>query len=131
MYKARCKDNNMIIAIKILKLEDPSINLEDIRKEVLTMKLCNHENVLTCYCCFNVECSLWIVTPLMIKGSFLRILQYLSSHHRIQDGQGFQVYSSSILRKNVGGHCRVHHSRNGEGTEVSARLESPSQVMMS
>lgn len=81
----------MTVAIKILKLEDPSINLEDIRKEVLTMKLCDNENVLTCYCCFNVGSTLWIVTPLMIKGSFLRILQYLAAQHQIRDGQGFQV----------------------------------------
>lgn len=91
VYKAQCLDNGAIVAVKVIRLEDISINLEDIRKEVLTLKLCNHENVLTCYCCFNVGCTLWIVTPLMNKGSFLRILQYLKRHHRIQDGQGFDV----------------------------------------
>ena len=92
MFKARCKDNNAIVAIKILKLEDASINLEDIRKEVLPMKLCNNEHVLACYSCFNVGCTLWIITPLMTKGSFLRILQYLREHKKVHDGQGFEVF---------------------------------------
>ena len=95
-FKARCKDNNAIVAIKILKLEDASINLEDIRKEVLTMKLCNNDHVLACYSCFNVGCTLWIITPLMTKGSFLRILQYLREHNRVHEGQGFDVLVTLI-----------------------------------
>ena len=91
MFKAQCLDNNAIVAVKVIRLEDISINLEDIRKEVLTLKLCNHDNVLTCYCCFNVGSTLWIVTPLMNKGSFLRILQWLKRNHQLQDGQGFEV----------------------------------------
>lgn len=74
-----------------MKLEDLSISLDDIRKEVLTMKLCNHENVLTCHACFNVGSTLWLVTPLMAKGSFLHILQHLRGHKMIKDGQGLSV----------------------------------------
>ena len=109
MHQALCLDNSITVAIKILKLEDPSINLEDIRKEVLTMKLCDNENVLTCYCCFNVGSTLWIVTPLMIKGSFLRILQYLASQHLIRDGQGFQVPWVRAPVSCIGGHCGIYH----------------------
>ena len=74
-----------------MKLEDVSISLEDIRKEVLTMKLCDHENVLTCHCCFNVGSTLWIVTPMMIKGSFLRILQYMREEQMVKEGDGLSV----------------------------------------
>lgn len=74
-----------------MKLEDVSISLEDIRKEVLTMKLCNHENVLACYACFNVGSTLWIVTPMMIKGSFLRILQYMKETQMVKEGDGLSV----------------------------------------
>ena len=112
MYKARCLDNNAIVAIKVLKLEDPSINLEDTRKEVLTMKLCDHDNVLTCYCCFNVGCSLLIVTPLMIKGSFLRILQYLSSQKRIQDGQGFEECIVAYIIRETAKALKYLHDSN-------------------
>ena len=117
VYKARCLDNNRIVAIKVLKLEDPSINLEDIRKEVLTMKLCDHENVLSCYCCFNVDCFLWIVTPLMIKGSFLRILQYLGHCHRIQDGQGLDVGTSTLLLP-IGEYCSLCDWRDCESPQI-------------
>ena len=75
----------------MIKLEDISVNLEDIRKEVLTLKLCNNENILSCYCCFVVGCTLWIVTPLMVKGSFLRILQFRRRNHIIKEGEGFSV----------------------------------------
>ena len=91
VYKAKCLDNNEIVAIKVIRLEDVSINIEDIRKEVLTLKLCHHDNVLTCHCCFIVGCTLWIVTPLMNKGSFLRILQLLKRARRLPEGQGFEV----------------------------------------
>ena len=126
MFKAICKDNGATVAIKILKLEDTSINLDDIRKEVLTMKLCNNDNVLTCYSCFNVGCSLWIITPLMTKGSFLRILQYLREHKRVQEGQGLDV-AISFLASNLGIHRRLHHPRSSKGIEVPPRLQpSPS-----
>ena len=89
---AKCTSkNDAVVAIKVIKLEDISVNLEDIRKEVLTLKLCNNENILSCYCCFVVGCTLWIVTPLMIEGSFLRILQYRRRNHNIKDGEGFSV----------------------------------------
>lgn len=120
VYKARCLDNNAIVSIKILKLEDPSINLEDTRKEVLTMKLCDHENVLTCYCCFNVGCSLWIVTPLMIKGSFLRILQYLSSQKRIQDGQGFEECIVAYIIRETAKALKYLHDSNLLHRDVKA-----------
>lgn len=76
------------------------------------MKLCDHENVLTCYCCFNVGCSLWIVTPLMIKGSFLRILQYLSSQKRIQDGQGFEECIVAYIIRETAKALKYLHDSN-------------------
>ncbi len=91
VYKAHCKENGRDVAIKVLKLENPSINLDDIRKEVLTMRLCSSSNVLSCHCCFNVNASLWIVTPFMSKGSLLRVLQYLRKTGKIKEGQGFDV----------------------------------------
>ena len=74
-----------------MKLENPSISLEGIRKEVLAMKLCSSENLLVCYCCFNVNSSLWIVTPFMAKGSFLRILQCMRKLGITKEGEGFDV----------------------------------------
>lgn len=77
----------------MMKLENPSISLEGIRKEVVTMKLCSCDNLLVCHCCFNVNSSLWIVTPFMAKGSFLRILQCMRKSGITKEGEGFDVNS--------------------------------------
>ena len=47
----------------------------------------------------------------MIKGSFLRILQYLSSHRRIQEGQGFdETIVAYIIRETAKGLKYLHDS---------------------
>ena len=76
MYKGRYKPTNRIVAIKVLSLENASSNISDLWKEVSSMKLCNHVNVLHCYCCFCVQDQLWIISPFMEKGSLLRILHF-------------------------------------------------------
>ena len=91
MYKGRNKLNNRIVAIKILALENALTNISDLWKEVISMKLCNHPNVLCCYCCFCVQDRLWIVTPFMEKGSLLRILQYQKEQGMIDAAEGFDV----------------------------------------
>lgn len=91
MFKGRCKSNNRIIAIKVISLEDVSSSLTDLWREVLSMKLCNHPNVIKCHCCFCVNDQLWIVTPFMSKGSLLRILQYLRHEGRLVGGEGLPV----------------------------------------
>lgn len=78
------------MAIKVMELEQLSSNLDDIRvclrvplmraiihasahrplqQEVATMKLCDHPNVLTCYCCFSHDKQLWLVMPYMDYGA--------------------------------------------------------------
>ncbi|KAK8820984.1 protein kinase [Blastocystis sp. ATCC 50177/Nand II] len=111
VYKAHCKDNNRDVAVKVLKLENPSINLDDIRKEVLTMRLCSSDNVLSCHCCFNVNASLWIVTPFMSKGSLLRVLQYLRKTGRIKEGQGLdEPIVAYIIQQTAFGLQYLHDS---------------------
>ena len=80
-----------------MTLENPSINIEAIRKEVLAMKLCACDNLLVCYCCFNVNSSLWIVTPFMAKGSFLRVLQCMRKSGLTKEGEGFSVILLFVL----------------------------------
>lgn len=93
MFKGRCKKNNKLVAIKVISLESSSPNIIDIWKEVLSMKLCNHRNVLRCYCCFSIEDQLWIISPLMSKGSLLRILQYLRKTDQLENNEGLPVLS--------------------------------------
>lgn len=91
MYKGRNKLNNKIVAIKILALENALTNISDLWKEVISMKMCNHPNVLCRYCCFCVQDHLWIVTPFMEKGSLLRILQYQMEQGKVDADEGLDV----------------------------------------
>lgn len=62
-------------AIKILNLDHVDSDLAEIRREVQAMRLSSHPNVLTCLTAFCFDIHLWLVTPLMRKGSSLHCLQ--------------------------------------------------------
>jgi serine/threonine-protein kinase OSR1/STK39 len=63
-------------AVKVLNLDHAdSSNLAEIRLEVQAMRLLSHPNVLTCFTAFVNDRNLWLVTPLMQKGSSLYSLQ--------------------------------------------------------
>lgn len=63
----------------------------DLWKEVTSMKMCYHQNVIRCYCCFCENDQLWIVSPIMSKGSLLRILQYLRRVNQLDGNEGLPV----------------------------------------
>ena len=65
-------------AVKVLNLDHADTNLAEIRSEVQAMRLLSHPNVLTCHTAFvnhKDRNNLWLVTPLMRKGSSLHSLQ--------------------------------------------------------
>jgi len=62
------------VAIKIIDLEGLSSDLDDIRKEVATLRLCSYPNVLRYYVSFVEGRHLWLVTQLMCKGSCLHVM---------------------------------------------------------
>lgn len=74
VWKAQCHTNNTQVAIKIMDLERITTSFEDILQEVQTMRLCDDENVLCCYCSFVYTDQLWLVTQLMDKGSCYRVM---------------------------------------------------------
>jgi hypothetical protein len=57
------------VAVKCLRLENITSSLEEIQTEVRSMKMNKHANVLELYCCFVVGSELWMIMPLMNKGS--------------------------------------------------------------
>ena len=57
------------VAIKVLSLDSCSTNLKDISREVQTMRLAKHANVLTCHCSFVNKSSLWLVMDFLEKGT--------------------------------------------------------------
>jgi serine/threonine-protein kinase OSR1/STK39 len=75
VYRAVCLPFKEVVAVKALDLERCNSNLEDIRREAVTMTLINHPNVLRAYCSFVVEQRLWVVMPFMAGGSCLQIMK--------------------------------------------------------
>ena len=71
---------NGVCAIKILDLENVDANFTDIRLEVQTMRMSQHNNILRCYTSFIRETNLYLVMPLMNRGSSLRCLEMTRKH---------------------------------------------------
>ncbi|XP_038902974.1 serine/threonine-protein kinase OSR1 isoform X3 [Benincasa hispida] len=75
VHRALCKPLNEIVAIKILDFERENCDLASIYREVQTMILVDHPNVLKSHCSFVNGHDLWIVMPYMSGGSCLHILK--------------------------------------------------------
>ncbi|KAH0984744.1 hypothetical protein GBA52_011921 [Prunus armeniaca] len=75
VYRALCIPLNEIVAIKVLDLEKCNNDLDGIRREVHTMTLINHQNLLRAHCSFTAGHSLWVVMPYMAGGSCLHIMK--------------------------------------------------------
>lgn len=75
VYKALCIPLNIEVAIKVLDLEKCSNDLDGIRREVQTMSLIDHPNLLRAYCSFTNGHQLWVIMPYMAAGSALHIMK--------------------------------------------------------
>ncbi|MFS8011282.1 putative protein kinase STE-STE20-Fray family [Helianthus anomalus] len=75
VYRALCVPLNEIVAIKMLDLEKCNNDLDGIRREVQTMSLINHPNLLQSCCSFTTGHKLWVVMPYMSGGSCLHIMK--------------------------------------------------------
>ncbi|KAI4355868.1 hypothetical protein L6164_004599 [Bauhinia variegata] len=75
VHRACCVPLNEIVAIKILDFERDNCDLNNISREVQTMVLVDHPNVLKSHCSFVSDHNLWVVMPYMAGGSCLHILK--------------------------------------------------------
>ncbi|KAE8689336.1 hypothetical protein F3Y22_tig00110940pilonHSYRG00386 [Hibiscus syriacus] len=75
VYRALCIPLDEIVAIKVLDLEKCNNDLDGIRREVLTLSLIDHPNVLRAHCSFAAGHNLWVVMPYMAGGSCLHIMK--------------------------------------------------------
>ncbi|XWS44173.1 hypothetical protein CRYUN_Cryun15aG0021800 [Craigia yunnanensis] len=75
VYRALCIPLNETVAIKVLDLEKCNNDLDGIRREVQTMSLIDHPNVLRAQCSFTTSHSLWVVMPYMAGGSCMHIMK--------------------------------------------------------
>ncbi|WZZ22384.1 hypothetical protein YC2023_123771 [Brassica napus] len=110
VHKALCIPLNEVVAIKVLDLEKCNNDLDGIRREVQTMSLINHPNVLQAHCSFTAGHQLWVVMPYMAGGSCLHIIK--SSY---QDGFEEPVIATLLretLRALVYLHAHGHIHRD-------------------
>ncbi|KAM5566792.1 serine/threonine-protein kinase BLUS1 [Rosa sericea] len=75
VYRALCIPLDEIVAIKVIDLEKCNNDMDMIRREVQTMILLDHPNLLKAHCSFTATRSLWIVMPYMAAGSCLHIIK--------------------------------------------------------
>ncbi|TYI05841.1 hypothetical protein ES332_A10G117300v1 [Gossypium tomentosum] len=75
VFRALCIPLNEIVAIKVLDLEKCNNDLDGIRREVQTMSLIDHPNLLPAHCSFTAGHCLWVVMPYMAGGSCLHIMK--------------------------------------------------------
>lgn len=75
VYRALCVPLDIMVAIKVLDLEKCNNDLDGIRREVQTMSLIDHPNLLRAYCSFTSGHQLWVVMPYMAAGSALHIMK--------------------------------------------------------
>ncbi|XP_030447639.1 uncharacterized protein LOC115670483 isoform X2 [Syzygium oleosum] len=73
--RALCIPLNETVAVKVLDLEKCNNDLDGIRREVQTMSLIGHPNLLRAHCSFTAGQSLWVVMPYMNGGSCLHIMK--------------------------------------------------------
>mmetsp|Transcript_8710 Transcript_8710/g.11037 ORF Transcript_8710/g.11037 Transcript_8710/m.11037 type:complete len:420 (-) Transcript_8710:716-1975(-) len=108
--RGKCINPERDVAIKIIDLDSITSDMEDIRQEVATLRLCNHPNVLKYHVSFVYEARLWLVTQLMDKGSCLYVM---NEAKKILDVRGLkEAWLAWILRETLLGLMYFHeHSR--------------------
>lgn len=77
VYLATCSlshDAVKRVALKIMDLEQVTAEIAEISKEVQMMRMCSHVNILRCHASFVNKSSLYLVMPLMEKGSCLHVM---------------------------------------------------------
>ncbi|KAJ4831570.1 hypothetical protein Tsubulata_008717 [Turnera subulata] len=103
VHRALCVPFDEVVAIKILDFERDNADLVNISREVQTMILVDHPNVLKSHCSFVSDHNLWVVMPFMSGGSCLHILKAAYP-------DGFEEAAiATILRETLKGLEYLHH----------------------
>ncbi|CAM9327664.1 unnamed protein product [Chrysoparadoxa australica] len=108
VYKASCSEKGKDVAIKIMDLENVVHSFDDIRQEVNVMRMCEHPNVVPCYCSFVHDKELWLVMEYMDKGSCLHVM---NSAKKKGKGDGMQEeWIAYVLKETLQGLNYFHQN---------------------
>ncbi|KAJ0539870.1 putative protein kinase STE-STE20-Fray family [Helianthus annuus] len=103
VYRAKCLDNDEIVAIKVLDFERGNCDLNNVSRESQTMILVDHPNVLKSHCSFVNDHNLWVIMPFMAGGSCLHMLKAFHP-------EGFEeAIIATILREVLKALEYLHH----------------------
>ncbi|CAG7836148.1 unnamed protein product [Allacma fusca] len=91
--------NNEKCAIKRINLDRLNVPLEELKKEILAMSSCNHENVVNYYTSFVVKEELWIVLRLLEGGSLLDIIKHRTKTVDCKLGVFDEVFIATVLKE--------------------------------
>jgi len=76
VYEAQCLANNVIVAMKLIDLEECPLPLDSIQKQTALWSNCEHPNILKYYGSFVSGHVVWIITEFMAAGSLDDVLKY-------------------------------------------------------
>ena len=97
VYRARCVPLGEIVAVKMLDLEDQDPgHLEEIRREVASMSMVSHPNLVTAHASFVEGQYLWVIMPVLAGGSALNIMKW--SHPRGLDEPAVATILREVLK---------------------------------
>jgi len=96
VYRAECLPLGETVAVKMLDLEDDPGHLEEIRREVASMSMVSHPNLVTAHCSFVEGQFLWVVMPFLSGGSALNIMKW--SHPKGLDEASIATILKEVLK---------------------------------
>ena len=97
VYRAECIPLGETVAVKMLDLEDQDPgHLEEIRREVASMSMVSHPNLVMAHCSFVEGQFLWVVMPFRSGGSALNIMKW--SHPKGLDEASIATILKEVLK---------------------------------
>ncbi|KAF7246083.1 hypothetical protein EG68_09460 [Paragonimus skrjabini miyazakii] len=112
VYEASCPTNGRKCAIKIINLEkcSTSASLEEINREIKSMKNMKNENIVAYYASFVDQTELCIVMDWCQRGSLLDVIKYTQSKRDISFGVFDEGTIATILRDVLRGLAYIHEN---------------------
>lgn len=112
VYEALCTSNGRKCAIKIINLEkcSTSASLEEINREIKSMKNMKNENIVSYYASFVAQTELCIVMDLCQRGSLLDVIKYTQNKRDISYGVFDENTIATILRDVLRGLVYIHEN---------------------